>query len=658
MPPMNVSVTDPLVGRTLDGRYVVRALIAKGGMAVVYRALDQRLDREVAVKVMNAELVDDEEFVARFSREARAAARLNHPGIVQVFDQGRQDGVVFLTMEHVPGGTLRDLMRERGAMPARRALDTVESVLEALAVAHRAGVVHRDIKPENVLIRDDGRIKVADFGLARLIDTSSNHSQTGVLFGTVAYLAPEQVERGTADVRSDVYATGVMLFEMLTGTKPFSGDSPVQVALQHVSSRVPAPSSRVVGLATDLDRLLALATARDPEQRPADAHELLIALRETRRGLSAADLDASPVLDPSGPVPPDAETGTRALDQPTLTGSSYGLVDQPSIWGRISGQAPIAGLKPERRMQRWRRPSRGGAAALAILLSALVLGIAGWLLGAGPGHQVTVPYVVGLRLEEAQGLLEDRGLRPTVTRAFDGRAPAETVIATRPGAGASRDRNAAIELVVSRGPQVSVMPAVVGQTEQTARDLLTQRQLGVDTVDRRYDGSVAKGVVISASVESGLRVPPGTNVSLIVSRGPQPVQVTSWVGRPADQAARALSDDGLNARTTRQYSDSVEKGLVISQDPDSGTAAEGGPVTLVVSAGPKPGPTKPPGPKFTKVPAVIGQQASAARRTLRDQGFEVQERQVGNPATKRVIAQFPRAGARVKTGSTVTLVVQ
>jgi eukaryotic-like serine/threonine-protein kinase len=653
---MNVSVTDPLVGTTLDGRYVVRARIAKGGMAVVYRALDQRLDREVAVKVMNVELVDDEEFVARFSREARAAARLNHPGIVQVFDQGRQDGVVFLTMEHVPGGTLRDLMRERGAMPARRALDTAESVLEALAVAHRAGVVHRDIKPENVLIRDDGRIKVADFGLARLIDTSTNHSQTGVLFGTVAYLAPEQVERGTADVRSDVYAAGVVLFEMLTGTKPFSGDSPVQVALQHVSSQVPAPSSRVVGMAVELDRLVALATARDPQDRPADAHELLIALRETRRRLSPADLDAEPVPDPAAPVPPDpGGTGTRALDQATLSGSSYGLADQQSsVWGRADEQVPVAG----RRLHRWPTPSRGGVAALAVLLSALVLGVAGWLLGAGPGHQVEVPEVVGLRLEEAQGLLEDRGLRPTVTRAFDPRAPAETVIASRPGAGASRGRDDEVELVVSRGPQVSVMPAVVGQTEQGARDLLTRRQLGVDRVDRRYDGSVARGVVISASVESGLRVPPGTNVTLVVSQGPEPVPVTSWVGRPADQATRALTDDGLDVRTTRQYSDSVEKGLVISQEPGSGTAAEGGLVTLVVSAGPRPGPTRPPGPKLVQVPAVTGQKAFDARRTLQEQGFEVQERQVGGSATKRVVAQFPRAGARVKPGSTVTLVVQ
>jgi eukaryotic-like serine/threonine-protein kinase len=656
---MNVSVTDPLVGTILDGRYAVRSRIAKGGMAVVYRALDQRLGREIALKVMNADLVDDEKFVARFSREARAAARLNHPGIVQVFDQGRQDGVVFLAMEYVPGGTLRDLMREQGAMSARQALDTVEPVLEALSVAHRAGVVHRDIKPENVLISSAGRIKVADFGLARLIGTNTNHSQTGVLFGTVGYLAPEQVEGGTSDARSDVYATGVMLFEMLTGSKPFSGDSPVQIALQHVSSRVPAPSSRVLGLDLAVDQLVAVATARDPEDRAADSGELLMTLRETRRRMSASALDSSPVLAQRVEEPADqVDDVTRSLEQPA-PGDGPG-----DAWGRQGkardavGETTRTATPGPRERRRASARTRGRVAASVVLLSTLALGVTAWLLGVGPGQQVTVPDMVGLPVEEAQGRLQDDELRATVTRVFDVRAPVGTVISTQPGAGASRDRDSPVELLVSRGPQVSVMPDVVGQTEKAARSLLVQRKLGVDQVDQRYDEAAPRGVVLSTSVEPGRRVPPGTNVDLVVSRGPEPIEINNWVGRSASEADRDLTAAGLEVRTTQAFSDSVEEGLVISQNPESGDAADWDEVSLVVSAGPEPEETRPAEPKFTQVPGLFGQLATDARKILEELGFVVRERQMGQEPVKRVVSQDPRAGTRAKTGATITLVVR
>ena len=256
---MDVRVSDPLVGQVLDGRYLVRSRIARGGMATVYLALDQRLDREVAVKVMHPNLADDEDFLHRFTREARSAARLSHPGIVQVYDQGQHDGVAFLAMEHVPGRTLRDLMNERGTLTARESLDLLEPVLDALGAAHAAGLVHRDVKPENVLLGDDGRLKVADFGLARAVNSATT-SQTGLLLGTVAYLAPEQVERGLADARSDVYAAGVMLYELLTGHPPYAGDTPLAVAYQHVHHDVPAPSVEVPDLPWQVDELVARTT--------------------------------------------------------------------------------------------------------------------------------------------------------------------------------------------------------------------------------------------------------------------------------------------------------------------------------------------------------------------------------------------------------------
>ena len=301
---MDGIATDPLVGRLLDKRYRVGARIARGGMATVYEAMDTRLDRVVAVKVMNAGLAADEQFTKRFIREARAAARLSHPNAVSVFDQGDDDGLLFLAMEYVRGHTLRDQLRDRGPMVAMAALSMLDPILSALAAAHDAGFVHRDVKPENVLITDDGRVKVADFGLARaLITSGSVASSGGVLIGTVSYLSPEQVLEGTADARSDVYSVGVMLYEMLTGRKPHQGDSAIQVAYKHVHEDVPPPSRQVGGIPPYLDALVARATARDRDLRPADARVFLHQVRRVRNAIEHGWTD-DPHLseDPTSPT--------------------------------------------------------------------------------------------------------------------------------------------------------------------------------------------------------------------------------------------------------------------------------------------------------------------------------------------------------------------
>ncbi|NEC64613.1 protein kinase, partial [Streptomyces sp. SID9727] len=287
---VDTTLQDPLVGQLLDGRYRVDARIAVGGMATVYRAMDMRLDRVLALKVMHPTLATDASFVERFIREAKSVARLDHPNVVGVFDQGAQGQYVYLAMEYVAGCTLRDVLSERGALAPRAALDILESVLAALGAAHRAGFVHRDMKPENVLIGDDGRVKVADFGLVRAVDAVTNTS--GTILGTVSYLAPEQIEQGTADTRADVYACGVVLYEMLTGDKPRDGESPAQVIYQHLHEDVPPPSAAVPGLAPELDALVTGATARDPEARPFDAVELLAGARRARAALTDAQLDA------------------------------------------------------------------------------------------------------------------------------------------------------------------------------------------------------------------------------------------------------------------------------------------------------------------------------------------------------------------------------
>ncbi|WP_181791904.1 protein kinase domain-containing protein, partial [Streptomyces phytophilus] len=282
-----------MVGQMLDGRYRVDARIATGGMATVYRALDTRLDRVLAVKVMHPSLAADSSFVQRFILEAKSVAGLAHPNVVGVYDQGTDGPHVFLAMEYVPGCTLRDVLNDRGALQPRAALDILEPVLAALGAAHRAGFVHRDMKPENVLIGDDGRVKVADFGLVRAVNTHTTAS-TGTVLGSVSYLAPEQIERGAVDPRVDVYACGVMLYEMLTGTKPHAGEHAAHVLYQHLHEDVEPPSAAVPGLSEQLDDLVATAAARNRDTRPADAVELLSAVRAARAELTDAELDAVP----------------------------------------------------------------------------------------------------------------------------------------------------------------------------------------------------------------------------------------------------------------------------------------------------------------------------------------------------------------------------
>ncbi|MGN6636406.1 MAG: protein kinase domain-containing protein, partial [Oryzihumus sp.] len=309
---MTTSVPESIVGRVLDGRYRVLSHIADGGMASVYVALDQRLDREVALKVMRPGLASDDTFVSRFRREARSAARLSHPHVVAVYDQGEDGSEVFLAMELVNGHTLRQVMKSEGPLTPRAALDILDPVLQALAAAHAAGLIHRDVKPENVILREDGMVKVADFGLARAVSAHTSTSQTGSLLGTVAYLSPEQVERGIADARSDVYAAGLLLFEMLTGTKAYTGETPIHVAYQHVHSQVPAPSTRMPSVPPELDALVARSTARDPDERPRDAGEFLAELRQVRAGLGQDELDRRPA---AGGVVDDTSHSTAALSR-------------------------------------------------------------------------------------------------------------------------------------------------------------------------------------------------------------------------------------------------------------------------------------------------------------------------------------------------------
>ena len=625
-------MTESLVGRVLDGRYRVLSHIADGGMASVYLALDTRLEREVALKVMRPGLAADETFVSRFRREARSAARLSHPHVVAVFDQGEDDGSMFLAMEYVPGQTLREVMQAEGPLTPRAALDIMDPVLQALSAAHRAGIIHRDVKPENVILREDGTVKVADFGLARAVTTQTTTAQTGMLLGTVAYLSPEQVERGIADARSDVYAAGLILFEMLTGTKAFTGDSPIHVAYQHVHGSIPAPSSRVESVPSELDTLVALATARDPDQRPADAGEFLSEVRKARAALSPTDLDHRP----EGAAAEDGGLSTVAVARTT----ALPIGERPSApepTRATSGSTEGAGRGG--RAWKW-------AVAALLLLAAATAGA--WYFTMGPGSPTVVPVVVGQTFAQAQSRLSAAHLDAKRVDAFDERVGRGLVISANPGAGAEVGRSTAVVLTVSKGPERYAVPTLVGSTATEAKARLAEKRLTLGGSSEAYDEKIPAGQIVSSTPRAGTQLRRGTAVTIVVSKGRQPIDVTDYTGKPADQAVAALTDAGLRVDATKQeFSTDVPKGSVISQSPATGTLFRSDQVTLVVSKG----------PEMVSVPNVQGKQLRQARTILEDAGFQVRVENFMGGLFGTVRSQSPAGDAKAPKGSTVTLVV-
>jgi serine/threonine-protein kinase len=633
---VDATLQDPLVGQLLDGRYRVGPRLARGGMATVYEAVDSRLDRTIALKVMHANLAEDEEFVHRFIREAKSAARLSHPNVVAVYDQGADAGHVFLAMEHVSGRTLRDLIRERGPLSPRQALEVIEPVLAALGAAHRAGIIHRDVKPENVLLSDEGRVKVADFGLARTTTgATSLTATTGVLLGTVAYLSPEQVERGIADARSDVYAAGILLYEMLTGRKPYDGESAIQVAYRHVHEDVPPPSALVPLLPPVLDEVVARATSRDPDQRPADAHRFLSEVVSARRSLPDTELDVvGPAIEaPQGP--PEHTLVVPATEWPT------GHTPPPAPNGRSSRRGDTGPLPPPRR----RRLSRGWIAFLVVMLLTVGLSGAAWYLAAGPGAYTTTPALLNLTQDRAVAKAERAGFTLRVTGSdFSETVPAGRVLETDPAPRARVRKDATIKAVVSKGPERYAVPDVTNRTRRAAVARLEESNLTVGEVSRSYSDTVRKGRVISSDPAAGTELKRDQAVNLVVSRGVKPVPVPDVTGEPIEAARAAIAEAGLSpvVAQERNHPD-VPKGSVISQSPADGMLLKGSDVQLVVSKG----------PPLVTVPDVTDQKVEDAARILREAGFEVETR--GTRFLNRVFRQSPGSGDKAPKGSTVTI---
>ncbi len=658
---------DPLVGRLLDRRYRIGPRIARGGMASVYEATDIRLDRVVAVKVMHPGLGDDDDFAARFVREARAAAKLSHPNVVGVFDQGEEDGVVFLAMELVPGHTLRDVIRKEAPMSPSRALALLEPVLSALAAAHRAGLIHRDIKPENVLIADDGRVKVADFGLAKAVSTDTQHTATGgVLIGTVSYLAPELVVDGRSDARADVYAAGVVMYELLTGRKPHEGESPIQVAYKHVHEDVPAPSAIVPGLPAYVDALVARATARDRGQRPADAAVLLHQLHRVSQALAsgvAADPELVADLMPTRGAAvdlPDLEDAPEWLDTSDLEDvrTEPPRVENPTTAVPVLPASVVPAPRPGiDRLPAPRPDSRPVAVAprrsrrgpitllLALLLVAALAGGAWWF---GSGRYTTTPAVLGLEQAAAEAELTKAGLDVTVgDPAYSESVAPGLVVSTDPDPGDRVLDGGPVTLVLSAGPERYAVPEVQGQTLDQAQDALLGGNLAFGKAIEKFSETVPEGVVMSSDPVVGTSLKPDAAVNLVVSKGRKPLNIKDFTGKSADRAEEQMEKRGLVVdREQEEFSDTVPEGVVISQNPTTGTLFKGETVSLVVSKG----------PELVEVPRVVAMGVEAATDRLEELGFRVQVENSDNYiGVGFVFSSDPDAGELVAKGSLVTL---
>ncbi len=648
-------MTDAVVGLVLEGRYRLEERVARGGMSTVYSATDLRLHKTVAVKVMAEHLAHDPTFVDRFTREARAAAMLSHPNVVGVSDQGSDQGLVFLVMELVRGRTLRDLLTARGRLTVAEAFAVLEPVLSGLTAAHRAGIVHRDIKPENVLIGIDGVVKVADFGLARAVVGTGQTSQTGVLIGTVAYLSPEQLERGRADARSDIYAAGIVLYEMLTGHPPYGGDTPLAVAYQHVHHDVPAPSAEVPGLPWQVDELVARGTRRDPAGRPIDAGAFLAEMADVRRDLglepvpvptgrsSAGPGTLRPTNRPTRPRhPSDPGTAVLGAQRSGRTSTMPGMGAGPTT--DVGGRRPgVDRMRPGVPQHIRRRRARFAVAV--VLLLAVTIGAVGWWLGSG--RWTDVPALVGKSREAAVDLLQEAGLDPDpVVEQWSETVPAGTVISADPADGEAI-RGTDVELVVSKGPErFEVDPALAGRpAEEVLARLQETIPVQITTAEQFHD-SVPAGHVIAFDPVAGEPLPRDSVVTMVVSKGHAPVAVPDVTGQTPEQATANLEALGFGVeRLEDGRSADVDEGEVMAVRPGPGEQAPyRSTVGIQVSAG----------VPMIAVPDVVGMSESEATAVLEDAGLEVESTRFFGD---RVFRQSVSPGEEVEQGTTITILL-
>jgi len=644
-----------MVGRLLDGRYQIRSRIARGGMATVYLATDLRLERRVAIKVMHGHLADDSQFKERFIQEARSAARLAHPNVVNVFDQGQDSDMAYLVMEYLPGITLRDLLHEHHVLTTEQTLDILEAVLAGLAAAHKAGIVHRDLKPENVLLADDGRIKIGDFGLARA--ASANTATGAALLGTIAYLSPELITRGLADTRSDIYAVGIMMYEMLVGEQPFKGDQPMQIAYQHANNAVPAPGIKNPKVPHELDELVLWATSRDPEQRPRDARAMLDQLFEVHSQLMSAPAKKGANTGPQTRTMVMPSASARAETMPISSANSTTAETQVlGARGRSSPARPPADNAAALALKaRKRRRRTGWIVAVVVVLVALAAGT-GWYFGAGPGSKVRIPgSISGLSVPDATARLTALGLKvKPATGSTDSPTVAVGAVAqTDPAIGSYATKGREVQLLVSTGPKLLPVPAFAGMTQDKAEAAIKAAPFTLGDLISQFDASIPTGTVIDALGADGKTLSgvatygEGQRVNLIVSVGSLP-QVS---GLSVADATTKLGAVGLTIGAIKQddFSDTVPQGNVIRAQATDGTSPvrEGDTVDLVTSKG----------VEMVTVPAVIGESWTNAKQKLLAAGFKLSYSPLADlsPDSVTVATLSPNAGTSQPKGTTISV---
>jgi len=638
-------MTEVLGNTLVDGRYRVIERIGVGGMADVYRAEDVQLGRDVALKVLHRRFAQDAEFVERFRREARAAAALVHPNVVTIFNRGEYDGTYYIAMEYLRGRPLKELIAERGPLPEEQAIAIAVQIARAAGFAHEHGVIHRDLKSQNVIVDDELGVKVTDFGIARA--GPSDITETGSIMGTAQYLSPEQAQGLAVTPRSDLYSIGVILFEMLTGRLPFSGESAVAVALKHISERPPAIGELRPDVSPRLAALVERLLAKDPAERPASAAEVVRELEAVRLELGKGS-DATSAM----PAIAAAALSGGAAAGAAPTGAPQGVADPDG--SPIAGGAAPPGDEAHRHNAGdgdGRQPRRRRLGAWLVGLLVVVLaGVLGWLAASAllAPERVPVPRVVGKQLFEARQTLERAGFAAREVRVRSER-PAGEVVDQDPNPGVRAERGSTVTLEVSEGPGEVRIPSVAGLPRGVAIEQLNDAGLKV-MVDAIPSNRYREGLAVRTVPAEGTLVERGTRVRLFVSSGPRRVTVPEVVGLTQDAAEAELQRRGLEVRVRERPSEERE-GTVIDQDPAAGSELKrGDTVTIVVSTG----------PERVTVPNVVGSLLDEARASLRAAGLKVTvRRRAVSDATDdgRVVDQSPSAGVEVERGTDVVLFV-
>ena len=630
-----------LTGELIDNRYLLKRVVAAGGMATIYYALDLRLDRPVAVKIMHPHLANDEDFVGRFIREAKAAAALAHPNIVAIQDQGwNESGVpaVFIVMEYIEGFTLRDVISEQGALGVNESLRYFAPVLSAMSAAHKSGILHRDIKPENILISKDGRVKIADFGLAKGAQLGSTLTvESSVILGSVSYLSPEQVQRGLSDMRSDVYSLGIVLFEMLTGKKPFDGETPIQIAYMHVNENVAAPSTLNSSIPAELDEIVLKATANNPDKRFKDAGEmheqvlaLLTKLDPNRRQMSL-ELDI--------PIP-KGKSPKRKREKPSKFDIIKNITTQLDLKRGNVMRENSGTTKRKRKVSN--RVKRNRAIALLIVL--LIIGTS-WYRISGPGNKIVVPSLAGMSQTQAANTVAELGLKVDVIQeVFSEDVPKGKVLTSDPAGGGRVDVAGTVHLIISKGKDRIEVPDLAGLTIEAAAALLKSKNLKIGRVSEVFSDELEAGLLIDGNPSSGSPVRKDSTIDLVISKGLEQVELSNFQGKTSDQAQSELTAAGLIVSSKYEYSDSIPIGTVISQTPsDVSTVGKGEKIELVISKG----------PSKIFIPNVYSLSKLAATKILEDLGFNVEFKYIAKK--KSVTNVSPKTGTAVTPGSTVTI---